>query len=1066
MTIKTFHHGFTLPTLLIISTVLMIMGAAVLQGTISVKNALDAQFYNQIAREAAEAGLRYAQTCLSGGSVWSELRPNTTCTGSQNGAAPDVVLDHHRYRTTFRVQPVDQRADGSTQIVAQGITQLLRPGAGDTVYQTFTETLGEAAAATSANILPDTIMSNQNVDVNGATYMLGYDQKVYSMGSNAGGQLGDGTSTNRSLPVDFKLPDGVTAKKVVTGSVNTFVLGSDGKVYGAGDNANGQLGNGTTNNTSASNPVVFEIPSSIFAIDVVTGGSGAGRNTFVLGSNGRVYGAGTNQYNQLHSTAAPTGFCSSQTVCHTRIVLPAPDGQRVKKMATTYGANNNSMLVVIAENGAVYGRGRNNQTQLGGTSTSDTTNRINFTQITLPSGVLGADLQTGYYNTYILGTNGQMYGFGQGSAGQMGNGGTNTRYNTAQRFALSGSLNVQKIAIGTSSNAAETDGNGQNSAWVLASDHQVYGAGQNHNGQLGNGNMTNQSSPVRFNLPSGLTAQDVSALYFTTCVLTNTKQVYCAGSNKYGQLGIGNTTNQSTPQLFPLPNGVLALKVTVSYDNVFVLGSDGNVYGAGRNNVGQLGDGTTTNRSTPVVMQRPVAEVMRTPRDMAMMYVHTSVFASDGNVYSSGYNGHGQFGDNNPATRTINGLFRLPSGYAYNMKGAYFGTYVLSSDAQLYGAGQNDQGQLGIGNTTNQSTPVKFRLDNINPALTVRDFAVATSGNDTGNKTTLVHASDNQVYGVGLNEYGQLGNGSTSQVNIPSGASRFQLPSGVTAKKLYFARGGLNNTTFVLGSNNILYGAGRNSSGQLGNGSTTTAQATPVVMQLPAGVVAMDVSIGLFSTYILGSDGNAYATGYNNWGQLGDGTTTMRTSPVVMNLPSGVKAKKIQPAVSQTSYTVYVLGTDGQLYGAGRNVNGQLGRGTADNFSHPTLQPVQIPSGLTVVDFWAGQENVLILASNGKVYGAGRNNVGQLGTGDTMDKLTATTEFQLPAGVTAQSVATQFSVSSDNPYYFTGVIGSDGKLYVAGDNAYWQLGATTPAQAPTPIEYNLPDPPAQPKVIF
>lgn len=1066
MTIKTFHTGFTLPTLLIISTVLMIMGAAVLQGTVSVKNALDAQFYNQIAREAAEAGIRYGQACLSRNVSWNvELRPSLTCMGTQNGAAPDVVLDNELYRTTFRVQPVDRRADGSTLVVARGITELRRSGGETTAYRTFTETLGESATTTSMNVLPEMLTTNQTVGTDGATYMLGYDNTTYSMGSNGNGQLGDGTSTDRSLPTDFKLPDGVFAKKVVTGNVNTFVIGSDGLVYGAGDNANGQLGNGTTNNTSASNPTVFQIPASVYALDVVTGGAGAGRNTFVLGSNGRVYGAGTNQYNQLHSTGSPAG-CDNQNTCHTRIVLPAPDGQRVKKMATTYGANNNTMLVVIAENGAVYGRGRNNQTQLGGSSTSDTGNRVNFTQMALPTGALGVDIQTAYYNTYILASNGQVYGFGQAGNGQLGNVATpNSRYNTAQRFALPGSLSALKLSAGTTSNAAETDNNALNSVWVLASDHQVYGAGQNIHGQLGDTTTVDKNTPVRFALPANITAQDVSSMYFTTCVLTNTKQVYCSGSNKYGQLGLGNTTNQSTPRLFPLPSGVLAQSVTVGYGTVHVIGSDGNVYSAGRNDAGQLGDGTTTDRSTPIVTIRPSKPLERKIKAVSMGFMWTSVLLNDGTIWGTGENNRGQLGAGFTSnTQADPVLFQLPQGYARDVRTGAYATRALTSDVQLYGAGFNADGQIGFPNITNRLTPHRFSLAG---DLTVRDYVISTSA---GESVTFAIASDNQVYGAGRNGQGQLGNGNTSLQTVPSATNRFRLPGGTTARQAFFGDGGLSNSTYVRGANNVLYAAGLNDSGQLGIGNTASPQtcgtSCPVV-QMPSGVTATDVTIGAGgrAAYFTGSNGRPYASGQNNWGQLADGSTTGRSSPVAMNLPSGLSAVKMTPTTGALAHSIYILASDGQLYGAGRNSHGQLGRGTENNSTNTTLQPVQIPSGLSVNDFWIGQEAVFILASDGQVYGAGRNDSGQLGTGDTVNKLTATQRFQLPAGVRAVTLATQSSVSTGSGR-FTGVLGSDGRLYVAGDNSVGQLGQTVGGNVLTPRPYELPQPPVNPGIIF
>ncbi len=1062
-------RGFTLPTLLIISTVLMIMGAAILQGTVSVKNALDDQFYNQLAREAAEAGVKFAQSCHDQGASWSELRPETNCAGLINGSAPNTVVNTETYQTTFTVGAIDERGDGSTLIMASGFTQLKRRSSGE-VYRTYTEILGEATGANASTVLPETFAPNQSVHDYAMSGMLGYNNVPYTTGANSNGKLGDGTSSNKSLLEDFKLPGGLTARKMVTGNYNTFVIASNGQVYGAGDNTDGQLGDGTTNNTSASNPVRFQLPAGVFAVDLDTGGASRGSYTVVVGSNGQLYGSGDNSDRQLDS---------SGNDILTPIHMPLPGNARVKQATVINGENNNQVVLAVLDDGRVFGRGRNTATQLGGSSTSDTADRTSWAQLSLPGGRLGKEVQVGYYNTYILTTDGMVYGFGGGGAGALGNGGTASAYNTAQTFNLPGSLHALSFEVATSSNVSETDSNAYNSAFVVASNHQVYGAGQNHKGQLGDGTTTNRSTPVKFNLPSGLTAQKVSAMYYTTCVLASNKQVYCAGDNKYGQLGIGNTADQSTAQQFPLPSGVIAVDISVGYANVFVMGSDGNVYATGRNDAGQIGDGTTVNRSTPVVVQRPFKEVNRVVRSGSMSHVQTNVLASDGNVWSTGDNNLGQFGNGSTANKVSTPvLFQLPNGYAREVTGGVFMTQVLSSDGQLYGAGRNHRGQLGVNNTGNHSTPVQYRLNNPNmPAgLTVRDFAATPTGlggpggTSAGNETTLILASDNQVYGTGYNEHGQLGNGTTSQLNEPRADRRFRLPSGVTATKVYFADGADNNVSFVLGSNREMYGAGMNALGQIGEGTTHTHKncsagvCTTVVT--PSGVKFTDATIGgYYSSYFVGTNGRPYATGYNNHGQLAVGDTSIRTTPTEMNLPPGLRVKKMEAATGSFGGSIYILASDGQVYAAGRNTHGQLGRGSQGGGAYTSLQPVQLPSGLTAVDFWPGQENVLILASNGQVYGAGRNDTGQLGTGDTNNKLTAS-RFLLPSGVTAQKVVTQYANRNNlDQWYFTGVLGSDGVFYVAGDNEFGQLTGTTFSFS-TPRPYSVPQPADQPGILF
>ena len=109
----------------------------------------------------------------------------------------------------------------------------------------------------------------------------------------------------------------------------------------------------------------------------------------------------------------------------------------------------------------------------------------------------------------------------------------------------------------------------------------------------------------------------------------------------------------------------------------------------------------------------------------------------------------------------------------------------------------------------------------------------------------------------------------------------------------------------------------------VGNGSTTSSD-IPVVVSLPTGVTPTSVSAAQGSAYAIGSDGNVYAWGTNVYGNLGDGSTSDSDTPVVVSLPSGVTAK----AVSGGYESAYVIGSDGKLYAWGDNVYGELGNGS------------------------------------------------------------------------------------------------------------------------------------------
>jgi alpha-tubulin suppressor-like RCC1 family protein len=157
----------------------------------------------------------------------------------------------------------------------------------------------------------------------------------------------------------------------------------------------------------------------------------------------------------------------------------------------------------------------------------------------------------------------------------------------------------------------------------------------------------------------------------------------------------------------------------------------------------------------------------------------------------------------------------------------------------------------------------------------------------------------------------------------------------------------------------------------MGNGTVngphnTAAQPLPAPVVLPAGVSTDAVAAGEDFGLAVGSDGNAYAWGDNSTGELGDGTTTPRPSPVTVVLPAGVGAL----GVSAGGDFSLVLGSDGKVYAAGGNFYGELGNRTQDQSTtpHPTPAPVAFPAGVSISAVSAGAgENALAISSGGQV---------------------------------------------------------------------------------------------------
>jgi alpha-tubulin suppressor-like RCC1 family protein/sugar lactone lactonase YvrE len=263
------------------------------------------------------------------------------------------------------------------------------------------------------------------------------------------------------------------------------------------------------------------------------------------------------------------------------------------------------------------------------------------------------------------------------------------------------------------------------------------------------------------------------------------------------------------------------------------------------------------------------------------------------------------------------------------------------------------------------------------------------------------------LWGMGDNGNGELGVG-TTQVLTPE----MILPGGVQAVATGEA------FSLIVKTDGSLWAMGANSVGQLGDG-TTTQRNTPVQVPLPGGVGVQAVAAGDSFSLILGTDRSLWATGGNNYGQLGDGTTNERNSPEQI-LPSEVQA------VAAGSDFSLIVKTDGSLWAMGGNNYGQLGDGT----TYYRWVPEQIFSG-GVQAVAAGQFHTLILKLDGSLWATGDNDNGQLGDGTTTRQNTP--EMILPGGVQAVAAGGQFSL----------IVKTDGSLWAMGGNNYGQLGDGT-----------------------
>ncbi len=217
--------------------------------------------------------------------------------------------------------------------------------------------------------------------------------------------------------------------------------------------------------------------------------------------------------------------------------------------------------------------------------------------------------------------------------------------------------------------------------------------GWNTYGQLWDGTTTDSSTPVPVDLPPGTHVTAISAGGYHSLALTSAGSVLAWGYNEFGALGDGTTTNSSTPIPVHLPAGTHVTAVSVGYQDSLALTSDGSVLSWGNNELGALGDGTTTNRLTPVPVDLPAGTRVTA---VAAGVDDSLTLTSDGSVLAWGENGDGELGDGTTTNRLTPVPVDLPAGTrvtAVAADGAQ--SLALTSDGRVLAWGNTTPGSWG-----------------------------------------------------------------------------------------------------------------------------------------------------------------------------------------------------------------------------------------------------------------------------------------------------------------------------------------------------------------------------------
>ena len=417
---------------------------------------------------------------------------------------------------------------------------------------------------------------------------------------------------------------------------------------------------------------------------------------------------------------------------------------------------------------------------------------------------------------------------------------------------------------------------------------RAWGRGENY--LLGSGDTSDRSYPIVVGFPAGTASMTKFYMHHDahSASIDSTGKLWLWGANSNGEAGTGNTTTQQVPYCAST-------------------NSSNSIYGKTVTKYAPCG-GTNENSTSSLVL------------------------CSDGTVHSTGYNGYGQLGNNGTTNRSNFAVVSFGAGVVITdiVRGRNNATHclALSSTGKVYAWGYNSSGQLGIGNTTQQNTPVQVSA--LNSVVITKIFA--------NSEISGAIDSNGNLYTWGLNNYGQLGWNGTTNATSPTSVA-------LTAVSSWTILGGANDyaCSYAIKTNGNVYATGYNGYGNLGVAADTTNRSSFTLCKQSDGVTALSnitkVVVGGTGSYdyviALDSSGVAWSCGYSGNGQLGRGTWAGNNywfSPVYIHRRQVVDITTV--GVSSEGGTLFLL-DDGQVYQTGYAGEAQLPEDDNESISIP-----------------------------------------------------------------------------------------------------------------------------------
>lgn len=380
-------------------------------------------------------------------------------------------------------------------------------------------------------------------------------------------------------------------------------------------------------------------------------------------------------------------------------------------------------------------------------------------------------------------------------------------------------------------------------------------------------------------------------------------------------------------------------------------------------------------------------------------------------------------------------------------------TCGLSADKRSYCWGNGPSGQMGTslsGGTSNQLNPLPVLTNGPTNGVQMRYVNASTASSCSVSVT-------NVAYCWGSDLYGERGDGIVNDGLPQIGPQLVQTSgalSGKTIKQLNANAYGRH--TCVIASDDLPYCWGYNYYGQLGYGAYmgTGHSGSPVAISTSGamgGQTVKDISAGYTHNCVIAQDNYAYCWGYNNQGQLGNGSTGSVTNPAVAVSRTGMLSGKTVQRLAAGYLHSCALASDGLAYCWGLNSSGQLGNNSTTASSSPVaVNTSGVLAGKTILQLSGGYNHMCAVASDHQVYCWGAGTSGQLGNGASSNSL-------VPVAVSTAGVLNGKiikAVSAGDTH--TCAVATDNNAYCWGTNTFGQFGNGTQTSSSTPVLVNRP----------